>query len=180
MRRLLILTAVAAVLGSGAVVPAQAGGNELLGTLGGGALGGFIGSQFGSGTGRLAATGAGVFTGMILGNNIGRAMDRPYYGNGYSSYSQAPYYAPMYSYEPNYVAPPAPPPPQVIYVQPEVVGYRTREPAYVEGGYLGGNDAPATQHYCREFTQPIRIGNEVKESYGTACLQPDGTWRIER
>ncbi len=32
--------------------------------------------------------------------------------------------------------------------------------------------------YCREFTQTIFIGGEKQQGYGTACQQPDGTWRI--
>ena len=32
--------------------------------------------------------------------------------------------------------------------------------------------------YCREYTQTITIGGERHQSYGTACRQPDGTWRI--
>jgi hypothetical protein len=31
---------------------------------------------------------------------------------------------------------------------------------------------------CREFTAPITVGNEVKEAYGRACEQPDGSWQI--
>lgn len=34
-------------------------------------------------------------------------------------------------------------------------------------------------NYCREFTQQVRIGDRIQESYGTACLQPDGTWRVQ-
>jgi surface antigen len=164
--------------------PAHADDDALLGTLGGAALGGFIGNQFGHGAGRMAATGLGAFTGAVIGNSFASSLERenaPSYGRyGYSYYNAAPYYAPAYTYyEPNYVAPPAPPP-RIIYVQPsEVVGYRDREPTIVEGAYMEpGYEAP--QHYCREFTQTIRIGDEVHESYGTACLQPDGSWRVER
>lgn len=35
-----------------------------------------------------------------------------------------------------------------------------------------------TGQYCREYQQTIRVGGEVQESYGTACREPDGTWRI--
>lgn len=41
---------------------------------------------------------------------------------------------------------------------------------------------PAVQsaegQYCREFTQEITVGGEKKKGYGTACRQPDGTWKI--
>ena len=32
--------------------------------------------------------------------------------------------------------------------------------------------------YCREYTQPVMIGGVRRNSYGTACQQPDGSWRI--
>ncbi len=37
-----------------------------------------------------------------------------------------------------------------------------------------------TQPYCREFTQTKTIGSETQAGYGTACLQPDGTWEIQK
>jgi surface antigen len=35
----------------------------------------------------------------------------------------------------------------------------------------------ATGQYCREYTQTITIGGETHQSYGTACRQPDGSWK---
>lgn len=32
--------------------------------------------------------------------------------------------------------------------------------------------------YCREFTRDIRVGGKIQEGYGTACMQPDGAWKI--
>ena len=32
--------------------------------------------------------------------------------------------------------------------------------------------------YCREYQQWVTIGGEQRSSYGTACRQPDGSWRI--
>jgi hypothetical protein len=31
---------------------------------------------------------------------------------------------------------------------------------------------------CREFQQEIRVGGKREDGYGTACLQPDGSWQI--
>lgn len=31
---------------------------------------------------------------------------------------------------------------------------------------------------CREFQQSITVGGKSEEAYGTACLQPDGAWKI--
>ncbi len=33
--------------------------------------------------------------------------------------------------------------------------------------------------YCREYQQDIVVGGERQKSYGTACRQPDGTWKIQ-
>jgi surface antigen len=33
--------------------------------------------------------------------------------------------------------------------------------------------------YCREYQQEIVIGGEKHQSYGTACRQPDGSWKIQ-
>jgi surface antigen len=32
--------------------------------------------------------------------------------------------------------------------------------------------------YCREYQQTIMIGGQEHRSYGTACRQPDGQWKI--
>jgi surface antigen len=32
--------------------------------------------------------------------------------------------------------------------------------------------------YCREYQQNISIGGEEHQAYGTACRQPDGSWKI--
>ncbi len=32
--------------------------------------------------------------------------------------------------------------------------------------------------YCREFQQTVTIGGRSEQAYGTACQQPDGSWRI--
>lgn len=34
-----------------------------------------------------------------------------------------------------------------------------------------------TGQYCREYQQQVTIGGEIHESYGTACRQPDGSWK---
>lgn len=32
--------------------------------------------------------------------------------------------------------------------------------------------------YCREYTKTVTVGGKLQSSYGTACLQPDGDWKI--
>jgi surface antigen len=36
----------------------------------------------------------------------------------------------------------------------------------------------ASGQYCREFQQTITVGGENHNAYGTACRQPDGSWKI--
>lgn len=31
---------------------------------------------------------------------------------------------------------------------------------------------------CREFQQTVTVESETQTAYGTACRQPDGTWRV--
>lgn len=37
----------------------------------------------------------------------------------------------------------------------------------------------ATGQYCRQYQQTITIGGEPHQTYGTACRQADGTWKIQ-
>jgi len=51
------------------------GPKQTVGTLGGAAVGGLIGSQIGSGGGQLAAVAIGTLAGAFLGSQIGRSLD---------------------------------------------------------------------------------------------------------
>lgn len=37
----------------------------------------------------------------------------------------------------------------------------------------------ATGQYCREYTQDIWVGNDKQQTYGTACRQADGSWKVQ-
>jgi surface antigen len=37
----------------------------------------------------------------------------------------------------------------------------------------------ASGQYCREYRQEIIVGGEKQQAYGTACRQPDGSWKIQ-
>jgi surface antigen len=37
----------------------------------------------------------------------------------------------------------------------------------------------ANGQYCRQYQQTIVIGGEQHETYGTACREADGTWKIQ-
>ena len=33
--------------------------------------------------------------------------------------------------------------------------------------------------YCREYEQTITVSGETRQAFGTACRQPDGTWKVQ-
>ena len=79
---------------------------------------------------------------------------------------------PAYYYPPPYYY--APPPP-VVYAPPPVYGYAP--PVY--------SAPPAAPVYqsrggqtCREYQTTVTVDGRAQPGYGTACLQPDGTWRM--
>jgi hypothetical protein len=72
---------------------------------------------------------------------------------GYYDYDRSPVNFTM-PYVPNYVAPAAPPPASIIYVDSE------------------------SGDYCREYSQRAQVGNRTQEVHGTVCMQPDGSWWV--
>jgi surface antigen len=156
MRMHILPFVVAMLLILSAAVPAHAGDDTILGTGIGAAVGGLFGSQLGHGSGQIVSTGLGVAVGGLIGNEVGQSIENENssvtYASGSSGYySSAPAPIVYQSYSPNYVAPPAPP------------------PTYID---------QQAGTYCRQFSQQINIGGRLRESYGVACLQPDGSWRI--
>jgi hypothetical protein len=79
------------------------------------------------------------------------------------------YYPPPPVY---YAPPPAyyyPPPPAYYYPPPQ---------AYAPPSAVG--DESGQDQTCREYQSTTTIDGRPQASYGTACLQPDGTWHIVR
>lgn len=134
----------------------NSGPKQGLGTIGGAILGGIAGAQFGSGQGRLIATGLGAVLGSLAGGEIGRSLDRAdqqYMGNTTQR---------ALEYENSGDS--------IAWNNPDSGhhGTVTPQPAYQNG----------SGQYCREFQQTITIGGKREQAYGTACRQPDGTWKI--
>ncbi|WP_448205954.1 hypothetical protein [Azospirillum sp. sgz302134] len=61
------------------------------------------------------------------------------------------------------------PPPPVVYAPPPQVATPT-SPTYL---------APSGR-YCREFQMPGVVNGRRVDLHGTACLDPDGSWRVAR
>jgi hypothetical protein len=89
-----------------------------------------------------------------------------------------------------YVAPPPvyyyPPPPRVVYGPPPAyyppppVVYQQPPVFYQQPQTLPGGPLQAAENYCREYQSTTIVNNQPVPTYGTACQQPDGSWRIVR
>ncbi len=131
------------------------GGKQVGGTLLGAAAGGLLGSTIGKGQGKLAATAGGALLGAVLGNNVGRSLD-----NADRAYAQR---AAMRSFDSGRSNEP------IAWNNPQSGNY---------GSVRAGPTYSAGGEYCREYEQTIVVGGRAERGYGTACQQPDGSWRI--
>jgi surface antigen len=125
------------------------------GTVLGAVGGGLAGSAIGSGSGRLIAVGAGTLLGAFIGKSVGESLDRA--DVNYANQAQAKAHA-------------APIGQQISWSNPESGHSGTVTPTR-EGKDTSGN-------YCREYQQEVKVGGKTEQAYGTACRQPDGTWKV--
>ena len=147
--------ALVAVIGLGLTACQDAGTKQGVGSVLGGVGGAVAGAQFGSGKGQLAATAAGALLGALLGSEIGKSLDRA---------DQA-----AMSQTTNRTLESAPTGQASSWRNPDSGNSGTVTPTrtYQRSG----------GEYCREYTQTVRVGGKTEEAYGTACRQPDGTWK---
>lgn len=66
-----------------------------------------------------------------------------------------------------YAPPVMPAPPPVAFAPPPLVAVPASPLYRGPGG-----------RYCREYRSSAPVGGLAQLRYGTACLQPDGTWRV--
>ncbi|MCG3201707.1 MAG: hypothetical protein NFCOHLIN_01577 [Gammaproteobacteria bacterium] len=131
-------------------------GGEIVGTLLGAAVGGLIGSRFGDGTGNGVAIGAGVLAGGLLGNRLAAQLtcqDQRYHADTAQD-----------AFESQRTGATS------TWINPDTghAGSVTPTRTYRMGD--GTN--------CRDFTQRVEVDGHEQAGRGTACRQPDGTWRI--
>jgi hypothetical protein len=70
------------------------------------------------------------------------------------------------------------PPPAVIYAPRPVY---VPPPVYVAPVYVAPAPAPvavAPSSTCHAYQTTVTVGGVPRQVYGTACRQPDGSWRI--
>ncbi|SMH58989.1 RT0821/Lpp0805 family surface protein [Azospirillum agricola] len=131
------------------------GTKETVGTVGGAVAGGLIGSQIGGGTGKLVATGVGTLLGAFVGREIGSSLDRA--DSEYAAGAARRAYA-------------APVGERIAWNNPQSGNSGTV--TTIRDGYSNAGT------YCREYQQTVVVGGKTEMAYGTACKQPDGTWKI--
>lgn len=127
-----------------------------IGTAAGAIAGGVAGYQFGGGAGKAVATVGGTLLGAYLGNQIGTSLDNA----DRAMYHQTSQRA-LETGQPGQTMP---------WNNPNTGNYGTVTP---KGWY----ETPQGT-FCREYTQTINVGGRTETGYGTACRQPDGTWKI--
>ncbi len=125
---------------------------ELLGAALGGAAGGLLASEIASSKDRPLAIAGGTLLGILVGGSIGRSMDQL----DQHCVGQILEYAPAQQ--------------PVAWENPDrESSYRVTPVHTYEDGQ---------ERYCREYQTVATVGGERRETYGTACRQPDGSWQI--
>ena len=123
---------------------------NLVGSLGGAAVGGLLGNQVGKGSGNTLATIAGVVGGALAGGYVGRSMDQT---------DQACVGQTLEHSRVNQT---------VAWHDPD------RDTSYwvtPTRSYAGRRGEP-----CRDYVTHGVVNGERQEINGTACRQPDGKW----
>jgi len=132
------------------------GTKELGGTLVGGAGGGLLGSQFGSGKGKLVTTALGALAGAWLGNEVGKSLDKADKAEMHRTSQTALENAKSGTTS--------------SWSNPDTGNSGTVTPTKTYQAASG--------EYCREYQQTVTVGGNTEQAYGTACRQPDGSWKI--
>lgn len=149
-----ILTTIVIFLSCISITACDTMNNQDVGTLAGGIAGGILGSTIGKGGGQLVAIGAGSLIGAYLGGSVGRSMDR------------ADRMHMVGALENNQVGKPA---------------YWRNMNTGVEYEVVPTRNVRVKHHrYCREYRTMAIIDGRKQSMYGTACRQPDGSWKAVR
>lgn len=154
--RLPMVFALVAALGLGACSTNKPGDKQVGGTLLGAVAGGLAGSAFGRGTGQGIMIGLGTLLGAYLGSEAGQSLDRADRVAADRVAQETFEYAPTGSTK--------------TWTNPDSGNSGTVTPTktYKEAG----------GSYCREYQQTVTVGGKTQDAYGTACRQPDGSWKV--
>lgn len=154
MKRIAVLLTMLALVLSGCAN--TMGPKETGGTMIGAGTGALIGSQIGHGQGKLIAVAIGTLAGALVGQSVGQSLDR----------------ADQLAMQRN-----------AQYALENTRTGTTTTWHNPDSGHSGSITPVQTYQtnqgqYCREYTQSVFIAGQQQQAYGTACRQPDGTWKI--
>jgi len=140
----------------GGLAACEGGTKERIGTVAGAATGALLGSKVGKGSGNTVAIAVGTLLGAIVGSEIGKSLDNADRAAMAQTTQQA--------------------------LENGQSG-QTQTWANPDSGHSGTvTPQPAYQNtagtYCREYQQTVMIDGKEESAYGTACRQPDGSWKV--
>lgn len=157
MRSKPLTTLLAASLTALSLTACDYGTKEGIGTIAGAGLGAWAGSAVENrGDGGVVAVAIGTVLGGLIGNQIGKGLDK------------------VDRQEAN----------QAQYSSLEYGRSGQSRQWYNPDSGNGGSITPKAAYqnkngqYCREYQQSITVGGKEQTAYGTACRQPDGTWKV--
>ena len=151
VKKVAVLFATAMPAGCGADIA-----KEEVGALVGASLGGLAGSFIGDGAGQLAAAAVGTMVGAVMGAEVGKSRDRA----DRLALAEAQHEALEYGKSGS----------ETAWNNPDsgTRGVIVPKPAYEDG----------SGRQCREYWQTITVAGEKQQGYGTACRQPEGSWKL--
>ena len=159
LARNLLAGLLVAALGTALSGCGDMGDNEAAGTIIGGVAGAVVGNKFGRGSGKTAATALGAVIGSTVGRNIGRSLDENSRRRAGAATHQALETAAVGE--------------SITWENPDNSG----GPAY-GSATVTRQGADREGRTCREFQQTVTIGGRQEQSYGTACRDENGDWKI--
>lgn len=123
-----------------------------VGTLIGAAVGAHVGSHIGKGDERLAATALGVLLGAVIGQQVAGAIAR----------SDEVCFTQTFEHAPD---------------RETITWHNTRQGAEYQVTPIR-TVTTRSGEYCREYQAKASVGGRITDTYGTACRQPDGSWKL--
>ena len=142
-----------AVVGATGCATMQDNPKSSIGAFGGAAFGGLIAAAAGGGGAAIAGA---VIGGALLGGLAGNMLDQRDKRMAAEAQQRALETAPTGK--------------PVAWTNPDTGHTGTVTPTRT---YQSGSG------YCREFQNDVVIGGKSEKAYGTACRQPDGSWKVQ-
>lgn len=134
-----------------ALVACEPGNNTPGATVAGAAAGGLLGAAAFGGSAQWVGIVGGALLGSVVGNQIGKYMDRQDQANMQNAIVTTP-----------------------VGSQAQWTNNKTNTTYVVRPV----KNYTSSGRYCREYQTMVTINGKQQKGYGKACRQPDGSWRI--